>query len=1232
MDNRTIQDIIETYRVTPYELSQICTSYDVNIDTNKLDTTLSSEIEDVIRNHFEKNTINASESRENIGYSVFGKILKSEDKFNQDNENSESTTNNPNNKDNYNDDTNTVSSLFKRIIGNNETEQEEEEQEEEHNNNILSLSNFGRSKKEKSALEEEVIQKDENYSEDNKNNSDFSINNDKDELEIEDNEETEQEDKEKIKPTFNKETNDEDELYTPSEEDLLEEEKFVFTPPPSSIKKENIAKSKGKEEEREENKKRSNINFSKNDLTAIKGLYRKRRNNPQTIKEELYYKLDKIDDINVTENPSQDTNERNHPNNDDDDYDEDEDNKALKVKETIDIYKLEDTNKITLKGISYYIEKRIELITKDESNKEEDISSEEETEQKGEETDQATEFKKTQDTQDADSHSDNINQTSNDNENPTQETTTEEKSSESTKNTEVTSKNRSRQKEVLYYQIAIKDHDKQKYTLKLHTNISNSEITQRSKFLRLFQEKSHNMIWYVIDSGKFPHNDEVYYEICTESSGGLYSVSKSMDQNTRSMFLKQKLIPKMVSFMEYIHNINVSPLNLRLEDILCIKDNKNNDTIVLSSFYRFITNKILKYRAFKEDYYKLGLIISKVLYTEQSINNSELMDIERKNLDIDYNPEYDYINDLIKGLTFSQEDKRWEINDLKNWLKNVHNSTDYEVLDNINKSYLDGISTNRPENSINIEVDHTISTKDELYKYIEQDTNWHSKLIGNAIIHGEFQNWLTQKYDESTTNEIINLIKYTVTQIDDNPVGKLDRERLNINYSQETFFRYFNPSKKIKIGEQSFLITVSNADFKISECINKLDELSRVMHLEEIQFILYQLELTLKRLSLNSSDNNDDKKENNKSYQALKKLLLGLEIKDPKLDDNIFESELIKTLKPQADNININSTNHSYHKIINLFYHYDPDRLFYLNNSYKVCKSLEDLGLFITQNKNIFYTMPFQAEKDCYLSNNDRPNWCKLDITRLIHKIFKSHTKHTIICESIEEGIDDTYNINYRHIKSLSDFFADKKILITNIEETPEDIKTVQTKIPLIFSLKTYIDNFIQNISIKNQIVSLSEENKKEISDKISKEIKQLFWKKNKNIIIGISAGLFLLIAGSVTLFVISKPHKKQRKSRIAQIKTKNDYTNFDNPLDDLDERPKTKHVIKKEFELIYKFSKTQTPLTLYRSSDENAENIIEIPQGKQIYVLEKKANSDWYRVRYKKLSGFINSEYLEYN
>ncbi len=321
----------------------------------------------------------------------------------------------------------------------------------------------------------------------------------------------------------------------------------------------------------------------------------------------------------------------------------------------------------------------------------------------------------------------------------------------------------------------IQDNKNKLYGLKLYFEFTDSEHEPNPEALARIKEIKDVDILRLYDygTGVNKYQGKYCFEISDFALG--YDLLSVKDLKTKYTpeFLEKEVVPQIFLGILKLHENRIYHCDLKPRNIFYLdkeqieivigdygsaktfefdaeKQSRKTTTVKGSDFY-LPPEQARGFISKKNDYYSFGMILLHLFYPEKiltdinkpkNVSHSKFKQIIERQFEakpiIDFNPEYERINNLIEGLTLVDFNLRWGKEQIEKWIKG-------ERLDVIYKK--SGISTQSQYNDALIFSGHTINAVEDLRDYILSSSDWYVDLIEDEDNKKDFTDWIIKLYD-----------------------------------------------------------------------------------------------------------------------------------------------------------------------------------------------------------------------------------------------------------------------------------------------------------------------------------------------------------------------------------------------------------------------------------------------------------------------------------------------------
>ena len=477
----------------------------------------------------------------------------------------------------------------------------------------------------------------------------------------------------------------------------------------------------------------------------------------------------------------------------------------------------------------------------------------------------------------------------------------------------------------------------------------------------------------------------------------------------------------------------------------------------------------------KNDFYSFGMILLFMIYPE-SISSMREIKLRRtigKPL-INYNNRFKRVNQLIEGLTLNIVENRFGRAEVEKWLKGDNPRVRYAGQNN---------------NVIPVKLGNgkLIQTGEDFVKLIESDSQWYEKYIENKASWDQFLIWMNSYKDMETRSVFEGVRKHY--------------ESRGTDFLKEAFIRFFEPTRIIRIDTTEFdFHGTDNLKSEVEKFCNKLDEIWKFTKWENLKFYLFQFEFSIRQLALIQPSAEANALSDN--------LLTAFGIQPKGFDDLKAEIHIgINGLKLDMFRRNL----------LSLVYAFNPKRGFKDDKNIEYT-TLDEMGLYFVKQPNLFSEEKLTVEKEVFLERINCKHLSSLTYIPFIFEIFK-HQAQTEI-EFISLTFDKYRNneLEYKFYKSLNSFLVSKNIHTDFTDRSERNLEYTGIR-GLLQPFWKYSDEVIEDLSRKHNIVTLTEENKRQFK----KSFVMRSLKRYSYIYAGQVLALGILIPSVYLLYMLKK-------------------------------------------------------------------------------------------------------------
>jgi formylglycine-generating enzyme required for sulfatase activity len=602
----------------------------------------------------------------------------------------------------------------------------------------------------------------------------------------------------------------------------------------------------------------------------------------------------------------------------------------------------------------------------------------------------------------------------------------------------------------------IKNKAENPFALKLYFEFKNPENEPNTEALERIKKIKDVDILRLHDfgTGTSKYKGKYCFEIADFANGSDLLSLKNIKEKYLSDFLIDEVVPQIFKGILTLHNNRIYHCDLKPQNVFYLdkqqldivigdygsaktfefdatKNSRKTTTVKGSDFY-LPPEQARGFISEKNDYYSFGMILLHLFYPEKillninepkSLSHEKLKTIIERQFEskpiIDFNPEYERINQLIKGLTLVDFNLRWGQEEVQKWL----NGEAVEVFYNSAQS-------NKVDLDALVFDEYTINTPEDLRDYILTDKNWYADLIEDTDNREDFTNWMLGLYngDKSKRSELNRIIKNY------SPEG--------IEFVGDALIRFFLPDHPVTFGFKNF-------DFSKSDDLKKttaeafsylIQNLWNSSSDNDLRFYIFSYESALSQLQAT----------NDEAKIALNKLVHVLNAENSKGWDSD------KKKKFSWENITKNSLNlieqflvDYLPSVVNI--HFSDIKKFN-ELHYTLSKSLtgyfKEIGINLKLEQESSQNTATIAYPSDYKSFDD---FLDITISHLINEIcIQDSIDKELLTTSSQEKFAKEFKINYnKQIGTLSDEYNQQKKEfrgIRGLENYFDELKTSLTK------------------------------------------------------------------------------------------------------------------------------------------------------------------------------------------
>lgn len=646
----------------------------------------------------------------------------------------------------------------------------------------------------------------------------------------------------------------------------------------------------------------------------------------------------------------------------------------------------------------------------------------------------------------------------------------------------------------------IESGDGQLYALKLYfefkTEAEEPNSTALERIITLNDPDILKLIDYGTGSDKY--QGKYCYEISEYAEGGNILDVEDFKKKYTPKFIEDVIIPQMYLAIKKLHEYKIYHCDLKPGNIL-YKDKKQKDIIAgdygsakaydLKSEKNLRKSSTIKGTEFylppeqargivseKNDYYSLGMVLLHLLYPEQFATAPHFHDIDFAKFEqiierqynlkpvVDFDPKYKRLNNLIEGLTLINHINRWGAAEFERWQKgetvkvNYRGKTDSDI---------------KPLKIGPLEI----TTAEEFVDYINKKPSW-------------FQDFFED-------NDVFRLVKEWLDGLIGIPERKRFEKAVNVNKTAgkmllrtaiEIFLTPQNPL--VLEGKQYHLNTADNTSELVTQYLNHLDSIYKMLTPEKFILSFFQLEFALKVLYFKND-------ENKKIYAALLNKMYNALKSNKQIEENFDGTTLLPSvIKAPKGGVN-------YELAIDIFYAFNPSRPYPDNNGQPI-KDAQELGVFCMKNKNLFDDKFHKAERNAVLKRLRLAKLMNASLNDLLILSFEKQAEPTINVHHI--SFYKLCNVHYSIVYKLDKALAEHGIFETQeMKEEKGFMYVEKNNASTKAAVKAFV-NHVKKVHGDNPLLMMALE---DVKDKFIKEHRRYFLPRT-------------IFSTLITLFVLS--------------------------------------------------------------------------------------------------------------
>ena len=414
----------------------------------------------------------------------------------------------------------------------------------------------------------------------------------------------------------------------------------------------------------------------------------------------------------------------------------------------------------------------------------------------------------------------------------------------------------------------VEDAEHQIFALKLYYEFHNPENEPNTEALKRIKNIVDEDILTLIDfgTGINKYKGKYCFEISDFAQGNdLLSVVDFKKKYT-AQFIEKEVIPQIFDGIVKLHENRIYHCDLKPQNVFYLdkeqkeivigdygsaktfefdaeKSSRKTTTVKGTDFY-LPPEQARGFISEKNDYYSFGMILLHLLYPEKiadinnpkNINHLKFKEIVERQFEalpiIDFNPEYERINNLIAGLTLVDYKLRWGKEEVEKWIKGEPVKLNYSVSSKLSIGNV--LSFGK----------YTINTRYDLRDYILNDENWYEDLVEDKDNWEEFTKWTINFFrgDRSKRSALNRLVK--------------DYSQDGVDFVAEAIIRFFIPEHTLSLGFKTYDFAETSSLSKITAemFVYLLNKLWRSLSEKDLKLFIFRYEFALQQYKRKSDE------------------------------------------------------------------------------------------------------------------------------------------------------------------------------------------------------------------------------------------------------------------------------------------------------------------------------------------------------------------------------------------
>ncbi len=394
----------------------------------------------------------------------------------------------------------------------------------------------------------------------------------------------------------------------------------------------------------------------------------------------------------------------------------------------------------------------------------------------------------------------------------------------------------------------IRDGQDRIFVLKLYYEFNDEHHEPNSDTLQRIREIGGKDILLLFDFGTGPNKylDKYCFEVAAYAAGGDLIRVEDIKEKYTPDFIEKVVIQGMHNGLCTLHSEKIYHCDIKPQNVFFVDEAQTQ--IVIGDYgsaksFEKSSEKELSYttitkgtefylapeQAFgivseKNDYYSLGMVVLHLLYPGQVTRQNLRRIFERRTKGlpiIDFDENYERLNQLIEGLTLQDYNSRWGAKEVETWLSGNEVTVNYGIHDEVKHLRIG---------------DETIKSGKELAVYVESGNRFFDELIDDREGYSLLLTWVKGQQGEQNMKQFDAMVSHY-------------KKYFGIEYVKEAMLFYFNAGHRIQIGMHFFEFNANTGIEKLSkEYFKIMDELWKISDFDTIRLYFFRFEFALRRL------------------------------------------------------------------------------------------------------------------------------------------------------------------------------------------------------------------------------------------------------------------------------------------------------------------------------------------------------------------------------------------------